>query len=724
MKRHFALNLAIAVALTAVGNLATRPANGAGLLIADGGFGGVLEIKNQSVDVTINNGVAVTNVEQIFLNTENRIVEALYTFPVPKKASVANFSMWINGKEMIGEVVEKERARKIYESYKQTRKDPGLLEQVDFKRFEMRIFPIAAGAEQRVRITYYQELDFDHDWANYVYPLATTTRSGAAKSTSKTFSFRLDVKSEVPIAKMESPSHSQAMAITTFEDHLYRASLETTEAELTEDIVVAYRVNRPITGLDVIASKESNQDGFFQTTLTVGDELEAAEKGMDYVFVLDVSGSMRNRSKLNLSQLSISAFVESLSPEDRFELITFNEMPQMRLGGLVPAIADNHAKAIEILASLQARGGTSLRPAIQAAYRYADSDRPLNVVVLSDGLTEAGDSRALVETIQARPENCRVFAVGVGNDVNRPLLRSMAERAGGLASFLSLGDDFERQAAAFRRKLTRPAIEDVKLTFNGTIYDVEPLERANIYHGSPLRLYGRYRKGGSVDVTLTGTIMGAPFEQQARIDLPQADDSNPEIERMWGSYRVNRLMESARQGDSIARNEVVTLCEQFSIVSEFASFIVLENDSEYRRWNIERRNLARSSRDRAAQQRVNQQLNRLREQAMANLGPNDPAKAKSQNQSQPAADPTASAQTPARPHVGQPDSARVPRQPRRGVDLDVGSRQKSRGAGGGGGGGGAIDPITGLLALGLGGLGLAQRRKKARRKKNGPDEPK
>ncbi len=158
--------------------LVFSPAEGAGLLIAEGGLGGALEIKDQQVHVTINNGVAVTEVEQIFVNKENRIVEALYTFPVPNGASVSNFSMWINGREMIGEVVEKERARQIYESYKTVRRDPGLLEQVDYKRFEMRIFPIAAGAEQRVRVTYYQELDFDHDWATYVYPLATVTRPG------------------------------------------------------------------------------------------------------------------------------------------------------------------------------------------------------------------------------------------------------------------------------------------------------------------------------------------------------------------------------------------------------------------------------------------------------------------------------------------------------------------------------------------------------------------
>src|SRR6185436_17743004 len=133
-----------------------------------------------------NNGVAVTEVTQVFRNLENRQVEALYLCPVPKGASVANFSMWIGGKEMVGEVVEKQRAREIYNSYKQVRRDPGLLEQVDYKTFEMRIFPIAPLAEQKVQVTYYQELDFDHDWATYVYPLATAPRAGRTPINSET----------------------------------------------------------------------------------------------------------------------------------------------------------------------------------------------------------------------------------------------------------------------------------------------------------------------------------------------------------------------------------------------------------------------------------------------------------------------------------------------------------------------------------------------------------
>src|SRR6266576_4770880 len=189
--------LLVALTLTAITLPTTTHA--AGLLIADGGLGGMLDIKEHNVHVTINNGVAVTKITQVFHNTESRQVEALYTFPVPKGASVANFSMWINGKEMVGEVLEKKRAREIYQSYKQTRRDPGLLEQTDFKTFEMRIFPIPPNGDQKVQITYYQELDVDHDWATYVYPLATSTRKDMNSRTTGKFAFGLEVKSAVPI---------------------------------------------------------------------------------------------------------------------------------------------------------------------------------------------------------------------------------------------------------------------------------------------------------------------------------------------------------------------------------------------------------------------------------------------------------------------------------------------------------------------------------------------
>lgn len=684
--------LATAVAIVAAAVFLTpTKSQAAGMLIADGGLGGVLTIEEHTAQVTINNGVAVTEVTQVFRNTENRQVEALYLFPVPEGATVANFSMWIGGKEMIGEVVEKKRAREIYNSYKRVRRDPGLLEQVDYKNFEMRIFPIEANAEQRVQIAYYQELKFDHDWATYVYPLATAPRPGMDAQVNGRFGLTMHVKSAVPITKLESPSHGEEFVVVQHGEKYFEASLETDGGDLDRDLVLAYHVSRPQTGIDVITSRAGDDDGYLMLTMTAGEELSEAYNGMDYVFLLDISGSMANDGKLRVSRESIGAFIESLAPEDRFEVVTFNVAPTTLFNQLEAATETSLASATQFLETQQGRGGTVLRPAVSLAYKYVDADRPLIVVVLSDGMTEQSERAELLALIGSRPAGSRVFCVGVGNDVNRPLLSQLADEAGGLSAFLSANDNFDRQAEAFRRKLLRPAASNVKITFDGgDVYDVEPQQLPNLFHGMPLRLYGRYQEAGNVEVRVQAEINGAPFDQTVSIELPEADNANPEIERMWALEKVNRLLRTADR--TAALDEIVRLGETYSIVTEYTSFLVLENDAEYKRWKIDRRNLQRLGRDRGQQQLVRAELEQLREETRADMGPKQKPRpeqlAQADNRSQSSPTPTPSTDAP------------------RSRDLDiVTDTNNSRG-------GGAIDPISGGIVLALAGLGAAARRRK------------
>ena len=619
----------IAAMMLAVTMASTPEVKAAGLLIADGGVGGLLEIKEHDVHVTINNGIAVTDVTQVFLNTENRQVEALYTFPVPKGASVANFSMWINGKEMIGEVVEKDRAREIYNSYKMKRQDPGLLEQVDYKTFEMRVFPINAGAEQKVRITYYQELNVDHDRGTYVYPLATVTRKGIDSKTTGGFAINVEIKSAIPLVSVASPSHKDAFVVVKHSDDYAVASLESTGGSLASDVVVTYEIVRPKSGIDLIASKKITDDGYFCMTITAGKELAEQDAGMDYIFVLDVSGSMANDGKLIVSKNALEAFTEEIGENDRFEVMTFNVTPHVLFGDLKAGTESVKTQARAFMATQEARGRTELVPAMTTAYKYGDPDRTLNVVILSDGMTEQGERQTLLQMIQSRPGNARVFCVGIGNEVNRPLLEQMADDSGGLAAFISRGDDFKQAARGFKRKLMRPVATGLQLDFGGLhVYDVEPRVLPNLFHGSPIRLYGRYHGSGDAAITLSGNIQGVSMKQTVAISFPQLDDQNPEIERMWAWKRVDRLLKDAdRTGDrGPVLDEIILLGEEYSIVTEYTSFLVLENDAEYKRWKIERRNSDRIARDREAQEKRKAQMDMIRQKAIADIGPQDVGK--------------------------------------------------------------------------------------------------
>ncbi len=595
---------------------------GAGLLIADGGFGGVLEIKEHKVDVVINNQIAVTKVTQVFHNTERRQVEALYTFPVPKGASVANFSMWINGKEMVGEVLEKERARQIYNSYKRKRRDPGLLEQKDYKTFEMRIFPIGPDADQKVEITYYQELPLDHNQATYVYPLATATRKDINARTSGSFSVNVEIKSAIPIVSLESPSHKQDFVVADHSDTYKQASLEINKGSLAKDVVINYDLERPKTGVDLITSKQAGEDGYFYLTLTSGKEQEKTGLGMDYVFVLDISGSMGNDRKLVISKNLVGAFIDELSPNDKFEVMTFNIKPDTLFGKLKPGTDEIKNQAKTYLDSKKARGGTTLAPAMTTAYQYGNPDRTLNVVLLSDGMTEQAERATLLNLIRSRPENTRVFCIGIGNEVNKRLLEQLAEDSGGLAAFISRGDNFKRQAKAFRRKLMRPVATDLEIEFSGVkIYDVEPARLPNLYYGSQVRVWGRYSGSGQGTITLKGVIEGKEFASSFKLMFPGTDNENPEIERMWAWKRIDGLLKSEKAGAKDVIDEIISLGEEYSIVTKYTSFLVLENDMEYKRWKIERRNLMRIKRDRNAMNALREKLALIRNKAAKDIGP-------------------------------------------------------------------------------------------------------
>jgi Ca-activated chloride channel family protein len=288
-------------------------------------------------------------------------------------------------------------------------------------------------------------------------------------------------------------------------------------------------------------------------------------------------------------------------------------------------------------------------------------------------MTEHKERQILLQLIGQRPRNTRVFCIGIGNEVNRPLLEQLAEDTGGLAAFVSRGDNFNRQARAFRRKLMHPAIADLWIKVDGVrVYDLAPLALSNLYHGAPVRLYGRYSGGGDALVTVTGTVRGQEITKSARMSFPERDTANPEIERMWAWKRIDQLLKAAdRNGTREAVvDEVVQLGETFSIVSEYTSFLVLENDNAYKRWKIDRRNAQRVQRDRGAQKIRQETLALIRNKAVADIGPQSGA-TDARIQSKAQAQPAVANPQPAAPQTTGPIASR-PRSQSRDFDFGTG----------------------------------------------------
>jgi Ca-activated chloride channel family protein len=674
------------------------PSQAAGLLVANGPSGGKLKVEEHTVKVTINNGIAVTEVTQIFRNLEDRQVEALYTFPVPKGASVSNFSMWIQGKEIIGEVVEKKRAREIYESYKAKKIDPGLLEQVDFKRFEMRIFPIGPKAEQKVVITYYQELDIDNEWITYVYPLETVTIPGLESKTSNKFSLNMEILSEVPITEMNSSSHSKDFAINKIKDSYYHASLEVKEGDLNKDVVLSCHLERPKMGVDLITSNAAKEDGYFYLTIMSGDDSEKIQTGSDYVFVLDISGSMADDGKLDQSAKTIKSFISLLGEKDRYELITFNTSPTPLFNKLTSPSEEATRQFNTALQNTKARGGTAIEPALTLAYKYATQEKNINIVIVSDGIDQANFSKGLIDLMKANSskQDARTFCIGIGNETNKSLLNRIAEESGGFTAFISNGDDFNKHAELFFKKLAKPIAKNVSIKIDGVeAYDIYPKKLPDLYHGFPIRIYGRYKGSGICQVKFSADYLNHQFSKDLALNFPKLDEKNTEIERMWAFKKLDSLVNEIPDGSQDHKNirEIVRLGEGYSIVSEYTSFLVLENNQEFKKWNIERKNVLRISRDKKSMEATREKMDQIRKEMTSNLGP---ARERSKEEEK--------IIIKSNEQITYQNTSPIP-QPKS-PDTNT-TKSNSRDFSSGGGGGGPVNPL--IL---LGAIGIYLRRKK------------
>src|SRR5438552_13987360 len=164
-----------------------------------------LAMRSHEVRVAIEDQVAVTKVIQTFRNDTDRQLEATYIFPVPKGASVRKFVMWVDGKEVPGELVEADKARQIYTDIVRRTQDPGLLEYVGNNLLRLRVFPIAPKSDQKITVRFTAVSPRDAGIIEYDYPLKT---DGKATQTLQDFSVRIAIRTQQPLSNIYSPTHA------------------------------------------------------------------------------------------------------------------------------------------------------------------------------------------------------------------------------------------------------------------------------------------------------------------------------------------------------------------------------------------------------------------------------------------------------------------------------------------------------------------------------------
>jgi Ca-activated chloride channel family protein len=249
--------MGLAMAVGAMSN-----AFGSGMLIPKDESLPALAVKSQRVDIRVKDGVAATKVEQVFKNSVDRDLEAVFVFPLPPGAAISDFAMWIGGKRVSGELVEKQKAREVYEGIVRRMRDPGLLEYMSGNLLRVSVFPVPRNGEQKIELEYSQQLDFDSGLYKFTYPLKTGEQ---ASRTIEDFTVSVRISSAVAIKTIYSPTHK--VGITRKGDNEAILGFEEDKSLLDRDFEFFYGVSKQAFGLNLLTHAEDGKDGFFMVML-------------------------------------------------------------------------------------------------------------------------------------------------------------------------------------------------------------------------------------------------------------------------------------------------------------------------------------------------------------------------------------------------------------------------------------------------------------------------
>lgn len=553
-----------------------------------------LTLKQHHVTVTIEDQVATTHVEQLFVNESPDDIEGEYLFPLPAGATTSRFAMRVDGSPLEGQVLDRDEARRIYEDIVRQQRDPALLEYVDRGAFRVRIYPIPAWGEKRIEIEYSEVLPADGGLVRYVYPLSTKLPTQPLDAVSVT----VQLSATQEIGAIYSPSHR--ITETRRQDSAAEVTYRETRVTPTSDFVFYYGLGDGEPTANLVTYREPGEDGFFLLLVAPGQEVnEERVVPRDVLFVLDTSGSMRGE-KLDQAKGAARYVLENLNPEDRFNVIAFGTATRAYARDLRPA--DEARKAMTFINGLSASGGTNIGRAFEEALALADPRRQQVILFLTDGLPTEGEVRtsALIEQItEDAPDNVRIFCFGVGYDVNTILLDVVSQEHSGTSAYVLPDEDIERVVSSLYDKIRQPVLTDVTVELG--LYGVEsgpiieavyPYPLPDLFAGGQLVIVGRYRLPGDEDagavepvdreamVTLRGRsgdrartyrYTGMTFVGEGGVDL---------LPRLWATRKIGHLLTQIRLHGAQRElvDEIVDLSVRYGIVTPYTSFLIDETE--------------------------------------------------------------------------------------------------------------------------------------------------
>ena len=585
----------------------------------------ILSLTTMEVEIHVDNGDARVWIRQVFTNHTGSPQEGNYLFALPGGTTVSDFAVWDGPVRIPAVILERKRAKALYDELKSQAIDPGLLEQGertedDARRnsvFSVHVVPIPAYGTKRLEIEYHEHIPVSAKKSYFLLPLKP---DAYASQNVQKLSIHFELHTAARLTDFAFQGKMLPFHIDQQDEHTVRGTVEAANVELAEDFATVWTVNEPVNALEVISFRDPNpaapladvagpeadggsaqkhggkekqqgEPGFFEALAQLSIPPTAsgagAQSSRTVVILMDTSLSMQ-WEKLERSYAAAAKLLESLGPQDRFNLLLFNTGVDRFKPTPIKAELSNVSAAMDWLQRSHLRGGTDLQKVLEEGLNQFNDPtitaEDSALVLLTDGQATSGIIKtgkladwyaaSWKQIPPARRPKTDIFAVG--DDANLPLLRMLGRNGGVMEQLLST-EPVDYKLAAFLGKVGRSPIGDLGLTVSpqAAVDKVYPLEDA-VFDGGEARWVGEYWKPQKhVDFRVDGQQDGTGVKAETKADFPTQTLEHDQLPRLWASARVQALLEQIeRDGETEAAiNEIIRLARRYKLVTPYTSFL-------------------------------------------------------------------------------------------------------------------------------------------------------
>ncbi len=539
-------------------------------------------------DVTITGPIADVTVTQSYTNNGTQPIEAVYVFPASTRAAVYALEMKVGDRTIIADIKEKQAARKTYETAKAEGKRASLLEQHRPNVFQMNVANIMPGDLIEVSLKYTEFVIPENQIYTFVYPTVVGPRytgeqaeawAGMPYTKSKvkpiyTFDIQAELNMPVPIRKVNCSTHKITKSVKG--GNAIIKLKDNQQDEGNRDFILNYKLSGDDVSSGIQVYNSDGENFFLCQVEPPSLDCDPIITPREYIFILDVSGSMRGYP-LDVSKALMKNLFAGLAKTDMFNVMFFAGSSSMMHPMSVAATPENIKNAFTEFNMQHGGGGTNMLSAINRALAIPKTPKfSRSFVIVTDGYVSVEEKT--YQTIDEHLGEANFFAFGIGSSVNRFIIEGIAHVGRGEPFIVTDMKEAKHEANKLKAYIEYPVLTDINIQTRGVdIYDVIPENIPDLMAARPIYFFGKYKDPQFAKITVSGNQGNQVFSET--LEFPEySDTDNTALSYLWAREKIRYLDDfNTLRFDEGRKQEITELGLEYNLLTKYTSFVAVDD---------------------------------------------------------------------------------------------------------------------------------------------------